>query len=61
MIDNKTEKLENYKSSNIERKLNNMDQAMNIEKVNECNLSFVIERNQKEIEEFRQQNKSLDS
>lgn len=61
MIDKKTEKLENYKSSNIERKLNNMDQAMNIEKVNECNLSFVIERNQKEIEEFRQQNKSLDS
>ena len=61
MIDKKTEKLENYKSSNIERKLNNMGQAMNIEKVNECNLSFVIERNQKEIEEFRQQNKSLDS
>lgn len=61
MIGKKTEKLENYKSSNIERKLNNMGQAMNIEKVNECNLSFVIERNQKEIEEFRQQNKSLDS
>ena len=49
LVNKTTEKLENHKSANVKRKLNNMDQLMDIEKVNEFNLL------KEEVEELAQQ------
>ena len=43
------------KSANLQRKLNNMDKIMDIDKITEFNLL------KKEVEEFRQRRKSLEN
>ena len=47
LISKTAEELENHKSANIKRKINDMNRAMDIEKVNKFYLSWILATEQK--------------